>query len=224
MNSTPAPGERVAFTISRAMDFFTEKDLAAQTGHKSRQWPLVVLKELADNALDACEEAGIAPRIDVTVDSGSITVADNGPGIPPEVIDGVLDYSSRVSSREAYAAPDRGAQGNALKTLMAMPLVLDGTAGRVTVTARGVRHDIEIRVDPLRQAPGISHQQAPSDVRTGTQITVHWPGSACLLNPRGGEWAVFADSLRLRVAEPAPDDGRGLGQRRRDAQRPVRGQ
>jgi hypothetical protein len=29
------------------------------------------------------EKAGIAPMIEVTVDNGSITVADNGPGIPP---------------------------------------------------------------------------------------------------------------------------------------------
>ena len=38
---------------------------------------------------------------------------------------------SRVSSREADIAPDRGAQGNALKTLLAMPFALDGNAGRV---------------------------------------------------------------------------------------------
>jgi DNA topoisomerase VI subunit B len=25
-------------------------------------WPLVIVKELVDNALDACEEAGIRPR------------------------------------------------------------------------------------------------------------------------------------------------------------------
>ncbi len=30
-------------------------------------WPLVVVKELSDNALDACEETGVAPVISVTV-------------------------------------------------------------------------------------------------------------------------------------------------------------
>jgi DNA topoisomerase VI subunit B len=139
----------------------------------------VILKELADNALDACEEAGIAPVIEVTAHDGKITVADNGPGIPAETVAKVLDYSVRVSSREAYVAPDRGAQGNALKTLMAMPFVLDGSAGRVTVTARGVRHEIGIRVDPIRQEPVIDHEQHPADVTTGTTITVHWPDSAC---------------------------------------------
>ena len=76
--------------------------------------------------------------IKVTVDDAGITVTDNGPGIPADTIGKVLDYSVRVSSREAYAAPDRGAQGNALKTIMAMPFVLDGDEGRVTVMRRGV--------------------------------------------------------------------------------------
>ena len=38
------------------------------------------------------------------------TVVDNGPGIPAETINGLLDVSVRVSSREAYVAPDRGSQ------------------------------------------------------------------------------------------------------------------
>ena len=45
----------------------------------------------------------------------------------------------RVSSREAYIAPDRGAQGNALKTLIAMPFVLDGDQGRVVIDTGGKR-------------------------------------------------------------------------------------
>ena len=38
---------------------------------------------------------------------------------------------SRPGSREADIAPDRGAQGNPLKTLLAMPFALDGNASRV---------------------------------------------------------------------------------------------
>ena len=43
----------------------------------------------------------------------------------------------RVSSREAYVAPDRGAQGNALKTIVAMPFVLDGGQGVIELDAGG---------------------------------------------------------------------------------------
>ena len=99
------------------MEFCTRRELINQTGHEVYEWPLVVIKELVDNALDACEEAEIAPVIAITVRGHSIIIKDNGPGIPAQTIKGVLDYNIRVSSREAYVSPTRGAQGNALKTM-----------------------------------------------------------------------------------------------------------
>ena len=79
---------RVAFTTSRLMEFCTEKELVAQTGAESYKWPLVVIKELVDNGIDACEEAEIAPVIKVTLATGKrgkptrIIVEDSGPGMP----------------------------------------------------------------------------------------------------------------------------------------------
>jgi DNA topoisomerase VI subunit B len=67
-------------------------------------------KELVDNAIDACEEARIALVVSVKVDGTGISVEDNGPGIPAETIKNVLDFSVRVSSREAYVSPTRGAR------------------------------------------------------------------------------------------------------------------
>ena len=66
--------ERTTFRTSRLLEFCSRKELVAQTGHEPDAWPLVVLKELVDNALDACEEAGIAPEIAVQVEPGAITV------------------------------------------------------------------------------------------------------------------------------------------------------
>jgi hypothetical protein len=83
---------RETFRTSRLLDFCSEKELIAQTGHRPAQWPLVVVKELVDNAMDAGEEAGIAPEITITVDKTGITVADNGPGIPAETVKGMLDF------------------------------------------------------------------------------------------------------------------------------------
>ena len=51
---------RVAFRVSRLMEFCTRRELQNQTGHGVHDWPSVVLKELMDNALDACEEAEVA--------------------------------------------------------------------------------------------------------------------------------------------------------------------
>ncbi len=166
--------QRIHFQTSRVLDFFSEKELVAQTGHEVSEWPLVILKELVDNALDACEDKGIPPEIEVSVDADTISVCDNGPGLPESVITGVLDFTKRVSSREAYVAPCRGAQGNALKTIVAMPFVLTGR-GTVVIESQGVRHEISITVDRIRQEPRIDHEISPSDVLVGTRIEVDLP-------------------------------------------------
>src|SRR5262249_33586106 len=115
---------RVSFTVSRLTEFCNRRELVNQTGPDVFEWPLVALKELVDNALDACEEAGVAPEIAVAVDGDRIIIADNGPGLLAGTIKSVLDYTVRVSSREAYCSPTRGAQGNALKTILPMGYVL----------------------------------------------------------------------------------------------------
>ena len=56
------------------------RELINQTGHDVWEWPLVVLKELTDNALDEAEEAVIAPVIEVEVDGTRIIISDNGRG------------------------------------------------------------------------------------------------------------------------------------------------
>jgi DNA topoisomerase VI subunit B len=169
---------RTTLRTSRLLDFASEKELVAQTGHQTNVWPIVILKELVDNAIDAAEEAEIAPKIKVTVDRSGITVEDNGPGIPPDVVEDILDFSVRVSSREAYVSPTRGAQGNALKTIVAMPFVLQGEHGRVEIEARGLHHTINFSVDRIRQQPVVDHNVGAGDVTNGTRVRVLWPDSA----------------------------------------------
>jgi hypothetical protein len=147
------------FSTSRALEFCSVKELVAQTGHEPDDWPLVVIRELIDNALDACEEAGITPVVRVTVANSRIRVRDNGPGLPPDTVASILDFTTRTSSREAYLAPDRGRQGNALKTILAMPLALSGDEGRVEIVACGIRHEITFRVDRIAQRPVVDHRQ-----------------------------------------------------------------
>jgi DNA topoisomerase VI subunit B len=171
---------RVPFTVSRLMEFCNKRELVNQTGHDVSEWPLVILKELVDNALDAAEEAEIAPIISIAVKRGLIVIEDNGPGIPAKTIDGVLDYSIRVSSREAYVSPTRGAQGNALKSLVPMAYVMDDrrgedTSGKTIIEAHGLAHHITFAVDHIRQEPRIGHTTEPSPVVRGTRITVNLP-------------------------------------------------
>src|SRR5262249_42946710 len=161
---------------SRLLDFCSRNELIAPTGHSPESWPLVLLKELVDNSVDACEDAGISPAIEVAVNGQGIMVTDNGPGIPAETVAGVLDFSVRLSTRAASVSPCRGAQGNALKTVLAMPFVLDGEQGRVEIAARGVCHAITLKVDRIRQQPVLDHRQTDdSTVKSGTTVRVCWP-------------------------------------------------
>jgi len=176
---------RVTFRVSRLMEFCSKRELQNQTGHSVYDWPLVVLKEIMDNALDACEEAEVAPVIEVTVGPGSITIQDNADGLDADTIESILDYTIRVSSREAYVSPTRGAQGNALKTILAMGYVLDreaadrdaDAAGVTIIETRGVKHRIEFGVDHINNQPKIEHTKTPSAIDVGTKVTVGWPKS-----------------------------------------------
>jgi hypothetical protein len=178
---------RVTFKTSREMDFFSQRELITQTGHGVDEWPLVIVKELVDNALDACEEVDVAPVIEVAADACGITVRDNGPGLPEATLRGALDFTVRVSNREAYVSPCRGAQGNALKTLLPMPNVVDPEAGKLIVTAQGKRHEITCGADPISQKPAINHKvtEAKSKNRrprpgekkqafSGTEVRLEW--------------------------------------------------
>src|SRR5688500_10010934 len=148
--------ERQPFTTSRLLEYFSEKELTLQTGHEPDRWPEVILKELLDNSLDACEDADTLPAITVTIAPDRIVVADNGPGLPAAVVERILDFGVRVSSKDAYVSPSRGAQGNALKTVLAIPFVLaNGAPSTIAIESQRQAHRITINLDRIDQAPQI---------------------------------------------------------------------
>jgi DNA topoisomerase VI subunit B len=58
--------KREVFTTSRELEYFSESELVMQTGYdRENWWPGVLVKEIVDNGLDVCEQAGVAPRIGV---------------------------------------------------------------------------------------------------------------------------------------------------------------
>ena len=113
------------------------------------------------------------PEITVTVGRDHLAVEDNGPGLPSKVIKGILNYAVRTSSKDCYISPTRGAQGNALKTVLAIPYVLSGCVrGDVTITSRGQQHRIRVTVDRIAEQPIIRHDVSPDGaVKTGTRRT-----------------------------------------------------
>ncbi len=181
--------QRTAFSTDRSLEFFTESELTTQMGYDRELWPLVIAKELIDNALDACETSTIAPEISVTLEENALTVSDNGPGIPAAVIEKSLDYHIRVSDKKNYVSPTRGQLGNALKCVWSAPFVANGAhSGLIEVSAQSLHHQIEVNLDRLKQVPVIKHSSSESVVKNGTLVKVHWNGVASYHTYQGQEF------------------------------------
>ena len=173
---------REHFEISRSDEYFNAKELQAQTGQPSYKFGEFVLKELIDNALDACENASINPVIQIgissTEDRMRICVSDNGTGISEAVIKSILNFSTRTSDKAAYKAPTRGAQGNAFKTIIGIPHALGG--GLVTIDSLGLRHTIKVHATP---AGTIEPEHQISQIEATPGTTVYVDMRLCIVDP-----------------------------------------
>jgi DNA topoisomerase VI subunit B len=199
--SQPAPElRRQVFTTSRELEYFSESELVTQTGYQRQDWwPGVLTKELVDNALDASEQSGRVPEIHVHFTSDGLTVTDNGPGISPDVVERLLDYSTRTSDKAAYVSPTRGAQGNALKTVLAIPYVLaGGRSSKVCIETYGLKHVLSVSTDHIARRPRIVHDSEQIVKTEGTSVHIGLD-SACsnlpVLEPQFLQKLLFDYSL-----------------------------
>ena len=172
--------QRETFTLSRQLEFFDPVELTKQIGFSQSDWPVALLKELIDNSLDACESANIAPVITVDLRDDELIVADNGPGLPQEVLRQSLDYESRTSDKLGYVGPSRGQQGNALKTVWAAAFAATGE-GRIKVETADYAVLITVTLDRIVQKPRLELAEVVTDVKTGTRITLAWRQVSCYL-------------------------------------------
>jgi hypothetical protein len=187
--------KRTVFATPRAAEFLELRALQAQTGQPTEAFGAVVIKELIDNALDAAESAGVPPVIgfEVTSEDGItfVTVTDNGAGITPATVDDVCDFTVLASDKARYRGPSRGAQGNALKTLLGIPHVL-GVTKPVVIDSAGVRHALRVYLDVAGEVV-VEHDVGPGRTE-GTAVTVplpveyeideyRWGFAAALVNP-----------------------------------------
>ena len=168
---------RTTFETSRDAEYFNKKELQVQTGQTSEMFASVALKELLDNALDACEAAGVTPEIIISTANGNdrirLSVEDNGKGIEPETVERILNFQTRTSDKSVYRSPTRGAQGNALKTIIGMPHAL-GSAEPVKIEAQGVCHTVKALVDPAGELR-IEHNKESRSTVPGTKVELTLP-------------------------------------------------
>jgi DNA topoisomerase VI subunit B len=177
------------FTIGRAAEYFSAAELTKQTGVPRERFAAAALKELVDNALDACESHGITPDIAMSATrSGGdlvIRVSDNGPGLPEDLLRRIADFDSRTSDKIGYQSPTRGQMGNAWMTILGMPTALGGDCP-VVVESLGRRHTIRAYADVAGNAvvdPSVEERPTA----TGTAVTLTLPAEGQALDVH--DWA-----------------------------------
>jgi len=124
---------------------------------------LTAVKEAVDNALDACEEAGVLPDLAVEVrpvkgtdDRFTVAVTDNGPGIVKKqipMIFGKLLYGSKFHRLRQ----SRGQQGIGISAAGMYGQLTSGKPVRITsrTSARKPAHYYEITIDTAKNQPRV---------------------------------------------------------------------
>ncbi|MCD6512149.1 MAG: DNA topoisomerase VI subunit B [Thermoplasmata archaeon] len=135
------------------------------------------VKEAVDNALDACEEAGILPEIIVKIENVRggeyrITIEDNGPGIVKSQIPNVfarLLYGSRFHTLKQ----SRGQQGIGISAVV---LYSQMTTGKPAVVTSKIgegfpAHKYSLMIDTKKNLPRIIDEEMLHwDKKSGTKI------------------------------------------------------
>ncbi len=140
---------------------------------------LTTIKEAVDNSLDACEEAGILPEVEVEIvelggDRYQVAVEDNGPGIVkaqiPKVF-GKLLYGSKFHRLKQ----SRGQQGIGISAAVMYGQLTTGKPARVLSRTEPGKpaHQFLIRIDTRKNAPDaddreVKWQRPLNPMLTGT--------------------------------------------------------
>src|SRR5213080_593269 len=199
--SPPAPQPKPAVTAEEmgarqreisVSEFFT-KNRHLLGFDNPRKALLTCVKEAVDNALDACEEAGILPDIVVKVEAVGnggppppasqasrfrITVTDNGPGIVRQQIPPIfakLLYGSKFHRLRM----SRGQQGIGISAAGMYGQLTTGKPVQIIsrTGGRSPAHFFEVQIDTKKNEPLIlEKKQIDWESPRGTQVTMEVEG------------------------------------------------
>ncbi|MBW3019002.1 DNA topoisomerase VI subunit B [Candidatus Woesearchaeota archaeon] len=136
---------------------------------------LTVIKEAVDNGIDACEEAGFLPEINVEIidmenDRFRISVEDNGPGIVKKQIPSIfarLLYGSKFHTLKQA----RGQQGIGISAAVLYAQLTTGRPAKITSCTGKESHYFELRIDTKTNKPEIiKDEKIEWDKKHGTKI------------------------------------------------------
>jgi DNA topoisomerase-6 subunit B len=145
---------------------------------------LTAIKEAVDNSLDACEEAGILPTLNIDIqqlaeDRFRVAVVDNGPGIVraqvPKIF-GKLLYGSKFHTLKQA----RGQQGIGISAAGMYGLLTTGKSVVVISRTAPVKpaHYYEIQIDTRKNAPQIITDSVIEwDQPHGTRVEIELVGT-----------------------------------------------
>jgi len=134
-----------------------------------------VIHELVTNSLDACEEAGILPEIEVKISElgdeyYEISVIDNGPGIPEDKLGSALG-KLLAGTKFHRLVQTRGQQGIGVSGIILFSQVTTGKPSKViSGTLHGKTVSMEMSIDSRKNAPKISNKHYLDKKFRGTAI------------------------------------------------------
>ncbi len=140
---------------------------------------LTTVKEAVDNALDACEEAGILPEVLIEIEQLGethfrVAVEDNGPGIVRKQIPsifGQLLYGSKFHRLRM----SRGQQGIGISAAGMYGLLTTGRPVRIRSRTgpRAKAHFYELQIDTAKNRPDIiTDDEIEWEVKHGTRVDI----------------------------------------------------
>jgi DNA topoisomerase-6 subunit B len=214
--STLGEGESVAEELaagqrSISIAEFFEKNKHMLGFDSGARGLVTAVKEAVDNALDACEEAGVLPDIYVEIEEAGdyyrLVVEDNGPGITKEQLPkvfGKLLYGSRFHAREQ----SRGQQGIGISAAVLYSQLTSGKPAKITSRTRGAADAdyFELVIDTDTNEPEIDVDDTTSwDRPHGTRIELEMEANMrarSQLHDYIEHTAVVNPHARLELVEP----------------------
>ncbi|MCY2930004.1 MAG: DNA topoisomerase VI subunit B [Planctomycetota bacterium] len=177
-------GYATAESMGKAQRSISVSEFFAKNRHllgfdNPRKALLTTVKEAVDNSLDACEEAGIMPRVEISIQGVSethfvVTVQDNGPGIVRKQIPSVfgqLLYGSKFHRLRM----SRGQQGIGISAAGMYGLLTTGKPVRITsrIGAKAKAHYYELQIDTSKNRPDIIRdEEVEWDSPHGTKVQI----------------------------------------------------
>jgi Topoisomerase 6 subunit A/Spo11, Toprim domain len=164
--------------------FRTVEGLQQKAGVPAAKLRKLVLKELADNALDAGAQVSVGE-----LPGGGYFIEDDGPGIDgtPEEIARLFSIARPMVSTKLLRLPTRGALGNGLRVVAGSVLASDG----FLIVTTGNRR-IELR--PERDGTTTVLRVTPVDFPVGTRVEIGF-GPAIPAGANALRWAVVARQM-----------------------------